>query len=214
MLYSLLPGETEAGSAGEQPRQGIARPGSSRRCVHRMGRAIDAPSPFQSHRFDRPAMPQKTHPQQGQKTSTRESEDSLTEVGFSPFPAEPRQCRVFPLSKLSMGDSRIGNSNVSPKENALCRNDMANSFPSSCGTKQARKRTNHRGNDGRARNKRVTYTLLRLDFLIMTHSPQAAYTQAVPLRSAVTACRGIGKDCSGCRIETRTHRGRPVDAWH
>lgn len=64
MLYSRLPGETEAGSAGEQSAaadQGIARPGSSRRCVHRMGRAIDAPSSLQNHRFDRPAMPQKTH---------------------------------------------------------------------------------------------------------------------------------------------------------
>ena len=40
MLYWPLPGEAEAGSAGEQPRQGIARTGSSARCATGRGEQL------------------------------------------------------------------------------------------------------------------------------------------------------------------------------
>ena len=67
MIYSRPLGETEAGNAGEQPRQGITRPGSSTRCANRVGRAIDAPSKTKTHRTDRPGMPKKTRSDQANK---------------------------------------------------------------------------------------------------------------------------------------------------
>src|SRR5690554_2368384 len=82
MLYWKMPGETEAGAAGEQPRQGITRSGSSRRCATGWGSETHAPVPLQNHRIDRPAMPKKTPPE-GRLNAT-------CKMRWTPVPAEPR----------------------------------------------------------------------------------------------------------------------------
>src|SRR5690606_32830589 len=83
MVYWPTPGETAAGSAGEQPDQGIARLGSSRRCATGWGEQL-TPHPNIHHigSIDPPCL--KKLPPEGRNYL-------LTKSGHSPLPAEPRQ---------------------------------------------------------------------------------------------------------------------------
>src|SRR5690606_20890046 len=91
MVYWPTPGETAAGSAGEQPDQGIARLGSSRRCATGWGEQL-TPHPNIHHigSIDPPCL--KKLPPEGRNYL-------LTKSGHSPLPAEPRQYhRAFPTA--------------------------------------------------------------------------------------------------------------------
>ncbi len=77
----MLPGETEAGSAGKQPRRGIAR----RKLIQTMRRVgwSDPPARFRPSSEDR--FPHAL------KIQAPKANYSLTQTGFTPIPAEPAQ---------------------------------------------------------------------------------------------------------------------------
>src|SRR5439155_24046631 len=88
----ILPGETEAGTAGTQPCRGI-----SRRAHRDNERGVRARSCAPNlHRIERP---------HALKIPARRAEYSLTENVASPFQAEPRQY-VSPAGRFLLSESR------------------------------------------------------------------------------------------------------------
>ena len=81
-----MPGETAAGSAGEQPDQGIARLGSSRRCPAGWGEQL-TPHPHLHHIGSIDPLCLKKLPPEGRNYS-------LTKSGYSPLSAEPRHMPI------------------------------------------------------------------------------------------------------------------------